>query len=164
MKVLIKCGCRLGFCYTLEYKKEKKKRHKFHEWSTRTGTCVLLLYKRYSPRNPSADFRSPHPKKMQMFETRFSILKKGVWFFVVVAIGSIWGFWFLLLSHRKQGVSNILTSIAPRRLALSPMLSSMYLLSSSVIVGCFAGLSYETKSQNMYQTIPKLPLEWKERL
>lgn len=37
--------------------------------------------------------------------------------------------------------NKILTSIAPKRFALSPMLSSMYLRSSSVIVGCFAGLS-----------------------
>lgn len=54
----------------------------------------------------------------------------------------------------------VLTSIAPKRLALSPILSSMYLRSSSVIVGCFAGLSYDTKSQNMYQTMPKLPVEY----
>lgn len=61
-------------------------------------------------------------------------------------------------------VSRVLTSIAPKRLALSPILSSMYLRSSSVIVGCFAGLSYDTKSQNMYQTMPKLPVEYvKER-
>lgn len=103
----------------------------------------------------------PTPKKCKCLKHAF-LSRRRVFDIFVVVFGSIWGFWFLLLTHRKQGVSNILTSIAPRRLALSPMLSSMYLLSSSVIVGCFAGLSYETKSQNMYQTIPKLPLEQKE--
>lgn len=42
-------------------------------------------------------------------------------------------------------------------LALSPMASSMYLRSSSEMLGCSAGDSYETSSQNRYQKIPKRP-------
>lgn len=72
---------------------------------------------------------------------------------LVCGFGWVWGGFCLLVCFLLEAfgvysylmgnkhVSNILTSIAPRRLALSPMLSSMYLLSSSVIVGCFAGLS-----------------------
>lgn len=44
-----------------------------------------------------------------------------------------------------------------RNPADSPIASSMYFLSSGVIVGWAAGLSYDTRIQNMYQNIPKLP-------
>lgn len=37
------------------------------------------------------------------------------------------------------------------------MLSSIYFLSSSVMVGWAAGLSYETRNQKQYQMIPKDP-------
>lgn len=33
----------------------------------------------------------------------------------------------------------------------------MYFLSSGVMVGWAAGLSYDTRTQNKYQNIPKLP-------
>ena len=39
----------------------------------------------------------------------------------------------------------------------SPIASSMYFLSSGVMVGWTAGLSYDTRIQNKYQNIPKLP-------
>lgn len=39
----------------------------------------------------------------------------------------------------------------------SPIASSMYFLSSGVMVGWAAGLSYDTRIQNKYQNIPKLP-------
>lgn len=39
----------------------------------------------------------------------------------------------------------------------SPMLSSMYFLSSGEMVGWAAGLSYDTMTQKRYQQIPKLP-------
>lgn len=39
----------------------------------------------------------------------------------------------------------------------SPIASSMYFLSSAVMVGWAAGLSYDTRTQNKYQNIPKLP-------
>lgn len=107
-----------------------------------------------------SDHPCPPPRKVQLL----SVLKYPTYYYFYV--DSFWfylfGFYCSYLIGRK--CMNILTSIAPSRLALSPMLSSMYRLSSSVIVGCFAGLSYETKSQNMYQTIPKLPLEWRKRL
>lgn len=44
-----------------------------------------------------------------------------------------------------------------RKPADSPIASSMYFLSSGVMVGWAAGLSYDTRIQNRYQNIPKLP-------
>lgn len=131
----------------------RKTRQEFHGWSS--STSILFMKKYYPPRNPSADLRSSPvpPKNVQLF----SVLK-----YATCCCFYVDSFWFCLFSFYysyliEHKCMNILTSIAPSRLALSPMLSSMYRLSSSVIVGCFAGLSYETKSQNMYQTIPKLP-------
>lgn len=40
----------------------------------------------------------------------------------------------------------------------------MYFLSSGVMVGWAAGLSYDTRIQNIYQNIPKLPGRGRERV
>lgn len=45
----------------------------------------------------------------------------------------------------------------------SPIASSMYFLSSGEMVGWAAGLSYDTRIQNKYQNIPKLPGRGRER-
>lgn len=50
-----------------------------------------------------------------------------------------------------------------RNAADSPIASSMYFLSSGVMVGWAAGLSYDTRTQNRYQNIPKLPGKGRER-
>lgn len=50
-----------------------------------------------------------------------------------------------------------------RNAADSPIASSMYFLSSGVIVGWAAGLSYDTRIQNIYQNIPTLPGRRRER-
>lgn len=153
--------------YILE-QKERKTRHKFYEQSSET--CILFTRKQYPPRNPSAYFRSPPLPATKKFNcSTCAVLSKRSSTLDFIFVLFLFGFLFVFYFHcsyliGNKCMSNILTSIAPRRLALSPMLSSMYLLSSSVIVGCFAGLSYETKSQNIYQTIPKLPLERKEKL
>lgn len=54
----------------------------------------------------------------------------------------------IIYGHTWRGLRNV---------ADSPIASSMYFLSSGVMVGWAAGLSYETRIQNMYQNIPKLP-------
>jgi len=66
----------------------------------------------------------------------------------------------LHISSQKSGARlclRSLTSAGPSSLELSPMLSSMKQRSSAVMVGCTAGLSYDTKTQNIYQKIPKQP-------
>ncbi len=61
-----------------------------------------------------------------------------------------------LASLYKPVCSTVTGFISP---ADSPMASSMYFLSSGVMVGWAAGLSYDTRIQNKYQQIPKLPTD-----
>lgn len=59
--------------------------------------------------------------------------------------------------YRKNRYYILHTSVTLSCLVLSPMADSMYILSSSVIVGCAAGLPYARRSHMTYHMMPKTP-------